>query len=173
MIQLPIWVWVVSVLGVIAAGVGLGYLLIYLFWRVERFFYPSVAVREEQPPEPKEEKLIEEESPVIIDQEFEEKLSGGNRLIRFADVLHSQFNHSFKTVTTIVCWDLALKHGEEVRDTESNQMKLQVIKPKDTAERTRYLLVDKTGHQIISVVLGREYIKQETKLDLEKVKMIQ
>lgn len=164
MIQLPIWLWIVSVLGVIAAGVGLAYLLIYLFWRIEKYFSPT--------PEPEEEKIIKEDSPVIIEQEIEEKLPGGNRLIRFADVLHSQFNHSFKTVTTIVCWDLALKHGEEVWDAKGNQMKLQVIKPKNPTERTRYLLVDKTGHQIISVVLGREYIKQETKLDLDKVKMV-
>ena len=159
--QFPIWVWIVSALGVIATGVGLGYLLIYLFWRLEKYFSP------------KEEKIIEEESPVIIDQEIEEKLPRGNRLIRFADVLHSQFNHSLKTVTTIVCWDIALKHGEEVRDTKGNQMKLQVIKPKNPTERTRYLLVDKTGHQMISVVLGREYIKQEVKFNLDKVKMIQ
>ncbi|MFC1951519.1 hypothetical protein ACFLYI_00560 [Chloroflexota bacterium] len=172
MIQLPIWVWVVSVLGVIAAGVGLGYLLIYLFWRIERYFNPSVAVRENQPPEAKEEMIIREDGPVIVAQEIEEIIPRGNRLIRFADVLHSQFNHSFKAVTTIVCWDIGLKHGEKVRDTKGNQMKLQIIEPKNPTERTRYLLIDKTGHQTISVVPGREYIKQETKFDLDKVKMV-
>ena len=164
MIQLPIWLWIVSVLGVIAAGVGLAYLLIFLFWRIEKYFSPA--------PEPEEEKIIEEESPVIIDQKIEEIPFVGNRFIRFTDVLHSQFNHSFKTVTTIGCWDIALKHGEEVRDTKGNQMKLQVIKPENPTERTRYVLIDKTGHQVISVVLGREYIKQEMKFDLDKVKMV-
>ncbi len=164
MIQLPIWLWIVSVLGVIAAGIGLAYIIIFLFWRIEKYFSPTL--------EPEEEIIVEEDSPVIIEQKIEEKPSAGNRFIRFADVLHSQFNHSFKTVTTIVCWDIALKHGEEVRDKNGNQMKLQVIKPKKPTERTRYLLVDKTGHQMISVVLGREYIKQETKLDLGMVNML-
>ena len=163
MIQLPIWVWIASVLGVIAAGVGLAYLLIFLFWKIEKYFSP--------PPAPVAEKIIEEERPVVIDQEIEETPSVGNRFIRFADVLHSQFKHSFKTVTTIVCWDIALKHGEEVRDAKGNQMKLQVIEPKNLTERTRYLLVDKTGHQMISVVLGKEYIKQEMQFDLDMIKM--
>jgi len=164
MIQLPIWLWIVSVLGVIAAGVGLAYLLIFLFWRIEKYFSPT--------PEPMEQKIIEEERPVIIEHEIEEKLPTGNRLIRFADVLHSQFNHSFKTATTIVCWDIALRHGEEVQDIKGNKMRLQVIKTKKPTERPRYLLVDKTGHKMISVVLGREYIKQETKLDLGMVNML-
>ena len=163
MIQLPIWVWIASVLGVFAAGIGLAYLLIFLFWKIEKYFSP--------PPEPAEEKIIEEERHVIIDQEIEEIPSVGNRFIRFADVLHSQFNHSFKTVNTIVCWDIALKHGEEVRDEKGNQMKLQVIQPKKLTERARYLLVDKTGHQMISVVLGKEYIKQEMQFDLDMIKM--
>ncbi len=155
MIQLPIWVWIASVLGVIAAGVGLAYLLIFLFWKIEKYFSP--------PPEPVEE--------TIIDQKIEEIPSVVNRFIRFPDVLHSQFKHSFKTVTTIVCWDIALKHGEEVRDEKGIQMKLQVIQPKNLTERTRYLLVDKTGHQMISVVLGKEYMKQGMQFDLDMIKL--
>jgi hypothetical protein len=162
--NLPIWLWIVSVLGVIAAGIGLAYLIIFLFWKIEKYFSPL--------PEPKKEEVPQEDSPEIMEREIEEIPSLGNKFIRFADVLHSQFNHSFKTVTTIVCWDIALKHGEEVRDKDGNQMKLQVIQPKKSTERTRYLLVDKTGHQMISVVLGREYIKQETKLDLGMVNMV-
>ncbi len=164
MIQLPIWLWIVSVLGVIAAGVGLAYIIIFIFWKIAKYLSP--------PPEPMEEKIIKEESPVIIEHEIEEQPSAESRFIRFADVLHSQFNHSFKPVTTIVCWDIALKHGEEVRDAKGNQMKLQVIKPKNPTERTRYFLVDNTGDKMISVVLGREYIKQEIKFDLDMVKML-
>ena len=65
-----------------------------------------------------------------------------------------------------------MKNGDEVRDTEGKEMKLQVIKPKSEAERTRYILVDKAGHHTVSVILGKEYIKRETKLDFDKMKMI-
>jgi hypothetical protein len=170
MVQFPIWVWILWVVGVIAAGVGLGYLIIFLFWRIERKFFPEVAVPKHIEPEVKkvEEPVEREIAPTV-----EAALSPGqNRLVRFTDVLHSKFNHPFKTANTIACWDLALKNGDEVRDTEGKEMKLQVIKPKSEAERTRYILVDKAGHHTISVILGKEHIKRETKLDFDKMSII-
>ena len=50
-------------------------------------------------------------------------------------------------------------------------MKLQVIKPKSEAERMRYILTDKSGYHTISVILGKAYLKQETNLDLDKMKI--
>jgi len=155
--QFPIWVWVVSVVGVIAAGIGLGYLLIYLFWRVERYFFPEVAVPKKVEPE------IKVEEPVPVP-------SGRNRLVKFTYILNSQFNHPFEKANTIVCWDLALENGDEVRDALGEQMKLQVIKPKSETERIRYTLMDKSGHRTIQVILGKEYLKRETNLDFDKIK---
>lgn len=176
MVQFPIWVWFLWVVGVIAAGVGLGYLIIFLFWKIERKFFPEVAVPKHIEPEVKK---VEEPvaQPVPVEREIaptmEEALSPEqNRLVRFTDVLHSKFNHPFKTVNAIACWDLALKDGDEVRDTEGKEMKLQVIKPKSEAERTRYILVDKAGHHTISVIPGKEHIKRETKLDFDKMSII-
>ena len=155
--QFPIWIWVVSVVGVIAAGIGLGYLLIYLFWRVERYFFPEVAVPKKVEPE------IKVEEPVPVP-------SGRNRLVKFTYILNSQFNHPFEKANTIVCWDLALENGDEVRDALGEQMKLQVIKPKSETERIRYTLMDKSGHRTIQVILGKEYLKRETNLDFDKIK---
>ncbi len=155
--QFPIWIWVVSVVGVIAAGIGLGYLLIYLFWRVERYFFPEVAVPKKIEPEIK----VEEPVPVTSER---------NRLVKFTYILNSQFNHPFEKANTIVCWDLALENGDEVRDALGEQMKLQVIKPKSETERIRYTLMDKSGHRTIQVILGKEYLKRETNLDFDKIK---
>jgi len=158
MTQFPIWVWAVSVVGVIAAGIGLGYLLIYLFWRVERYFFPEVAVPKKVEPE------IKVEEPVPVP-------SGRNRLVKFTYILNSQFNHPFEKADTIICWDLALEDGDEVRDAEGKQMKLQVIKPKSEAERVRYILTDKPGHHTVSVIPAKEYLERETNLDLDKMKI--
>ena len=168
--QFPIWVWAVSVVGVIAAGIGLGYLLIYLFWRAERYFFPEVAVPKKVEPEIKAEEpvLVEEEAITIIKDAIP---SGRNRLVKFTYILNSQFNHSFEKADTIICWDLALKNGDEVRDAGGKQMKLQVTRPKGETERVRYTLADKSGHHTVSVIPAKEYLERETKLDLDKMKI--
>ena len=175
MMQLTVWVWVLSVVGAFAAGIGLGYLLIYLFWRTESDFFPEAGVPKYIEPEIKVEEPVAQPVPVEgkIAPIMKEALSSEqNRFVKFTDVLHSKFNHPFRTANTIACWDLALKNGDKVRDAEGKEMKLQVIKPKSEAERTRYILVDKAGHHTVSVILGKEYIKRETKLDFDKMKMI-
>ena len=154
---IPIWVWVVSVVGVIAAGIGLGYLIIYLFWRIERYFFPEIAVPKKIEPE------IKVEEPVPVPSER-------NRLVKFTYILKSKFSHPFEKANTIVCWDLALENRDEVRDALGEQMKLRVIKPKSETERIRYTLMDESGHRTIQVILGKEYLKRETNLDFDKMK---
>ena len=155
--QFPIWIWVVSVVGVIASGIGLGYLLIYLFWRIERYFFPEVAVPKKAEPEIK----VEEPVPVPFER---------NRLVKFTYILNSQLNHPFEKADTIICWDLALKNGDEVRDAGGKQMKLQVTRPKGKTERVRYTLADKAGHHTVSVIPAKEYLERETKLNSDKIK---
>ena len=157
--QFPIWIWVVSVVGVIATGIGLGYLLIYLFWRIERYFFPEVAVPKKVEPE------IKVEEPVPVPSER-------NRLVKFTYILNSQFNHPFEKADTIICWDLALKNGDEVRDAGGKQMKLQMTRLKGETERVRYTLADKSGHHTVSVIPAKEYLERETKLNFDKAMMI-
>ncbi|MFC1965029.1 hypothetical protein ACFLWG_03405 [Chloroflexota bacterium] len=193
MIQIPVWLWVVSVLGVIAAGIGLGYLIIFLFWRIEKYFYPRPVVRSdiqaemkvEEPleqPEPEEEPVLEKESIEVVDEEVKKEMASimvapisgeKNSLIKFTTILQSKFNHPFHKANTIVCWDIALKNGDEVQDTEGKVMKLQVIKPPNESEHARCILVDESGHKKISIIPAKEYIKRETTLDFDKVKINQ
>ncbi len=153
--QFPIWIWVVSVVGVIAAGIGLGYFFIYLFWRIDRYFSPEVAVPKEVEPE------IKDAIP-----------SERNRLIKFTCILNSQYNHPFEKADTIICWDLDLKNGDEVWDAGGKQMKLRVTRLKGETERVRYTLADKSGHHTVSVIPAKEYLERETKLNSDKVRMI-
>jgi hypothetical protein len=162
--QFPIWIWVVSVVGVIATGIGLGYLLIYLFWRIERYFFPEVAV-------PKEVELeIKVEEPVPVEEEVVTNIkdaipSERNRLVKFTYILNTLFNHPFEKADTIICWDLGLKNGDKVWDAGGKQMKLQVTRLKGETERVRYTLADKSGHHTVSVIPAKEYLERETKLN--------
>jgi hypothetical protein len=188
MTEFPVWVWVVGVIGTIAAGIGLGYLIIFLFWKIEKYFSPpppapvivQPEVKEEEPPEePVEEpEPVEEEIIEPMDQQIEEEVipvmaeettGEKGRSIKFATVLHSRFNHSFRNINTIVCWEVSLEDGEEVVDREGKSMKLQVVKPHTEAEKTRYLLIDESGQKTISVVHGKEYVKKETKVDIDRI----
>jgi hypothetical protein len=169
--QFPIWIWVVSVVGVIAAGIGLGYLLIYLFWRIERYFFPEVSIPKKVEPETKVEEPVpvEEEVVTIIKDAIP---SGRNRLVKFTYILSSQFNHPFEKADTIICWDLALKNGDEVQDAGGTKMKLQVVRLKGETARVRYTLADKSGHHTVSVIPAKEYIERETKFSFDKAMII-
>ena len=165
--QFPIWIWVVSVVGVIAAGIGLGYLLIYLFWRLEKYFFPEVSIPE------KVEPVIKVEEPVPVEEEVvtitkDVIPSGRNRLVKFTYILNPQFNHPFEKADTIICWDLALKNGDEVRDTGGTKMKLQVARLQGETARLRYTLADKSGQHTVSVIPAKEYIERETKFSFDK-----
>lgn len=189
MMQYPVWVWVVAIIGVIAAGVGLGYLIIYLFWKLEKYFAPkletpaNVGIEEilEEPSEPQEaveEPIVEEESLESMDGEIIEEITPmpieaehgeGNRLVKFSTVLRSAFQHPFQTADTIVCWDIALEDGAQVLDSEGNVMKFRVVKSQAEAERTRYFLVDEGGQHTIEVIHGKDYLKRETNLDFDTI----
>ena len=169
--QFPIWIWVVSVVGVIAAGIGLGYLLIYLFWRIERYFFPEAFVPKKVEPE------IKVEEPVPVEEEVVANImdaipSQRNRLVKFTYILNPKFNHPFEKADTIICWDVALKKGDEVRDAGGKRMKLQVTAPKGEPARVRYTLVDKSGHNTVSVISAKKFLERETKLDFDKATMI-
>jgi len=169
--QFPIWIWVVSVVGVIAAGIGLGYFLIYLFWRIERYFFPEAVVTKKVEPEIKVEEPVPvaEEVVTIIKDAIP---SGRNRLVKFTYILNSQFNHPFEKADTIICWDLALKNGDEVRDAEGKKMNLQTTRLKGEPERVRYTLADKSGQHTVSVIPAKEYLERETKFSFDKAMMI-
>jgi len=195
--ELPIWVWVLWVLGVFAAGIGLGYLIIFLFWKIERYIFPypeppirknfKAALKVKDPipqPEPQEAPILEKETVKIVNEEVKEEIapvpdepirnektdsSEEIRLIKFATILRSRFNHPFREADRIICWDIALQNGDEVSDTEGKVMKLRVIEPQSKAERKQYILSDESGQQTISLIHGKDYIKKETTLDFDKL----
>jgi len=190
MVELPVWGWVVGVIGVIAAGIGLGYLIIFLFWKIERYFNPPApppVIKEvpvEEPPvpcEPEEPVAQEEEPPVeVVEEVTEEEIAPvmlasmsdeEKRFVKFTMVLHARFNHPFKGLRTIACWDIGLEDGDISRDTEGNELTFRVIGSAGEEKPPRYYLVDESGTTTISVVAGKKYLKQQANLDVDKIKL--
>ncbi len=204
---MPVWGWILSALGTIATGIGLGYLIIFLFWKIEKVLGPLPVIRKEIPqpaaaiappeettseeipveaePPVEEEILVQEEIPVRKEDVPEEKevsieeatpvmneLHTGKdaKSIRFTTVLTKQFNHPFRTVSTIVCWDVAVENGDAVYDTEGQVRTFRADIGQEGEAKKRYCLVDEDLQNIISVVSGKNYIKQETTLDVDKMR---
>jgi hypothetical protein len=92
--------------------------------------------------------------------------------VKFTYILNSQFNHPFEKADAIVCWDVALKNGDEVRDAGGKQMKLQMTRLKGETERVRYTLADESGRHTVSIIPAKEYLERETKLNFDKAMMI-
>ncbi|MBN1189579.1 MAG: hypothetical protein JXA46_07500 [Dehalococcoidales bacterium] len=198
MIDMPIWVWVISILGIIATGIGLGYLIIFLFWKIERYFSLPLTVSPVNHEEEKSEELVAIaqlfENPIdnfkpavepsLNETEKEKKeepmsvLPGPpseaeSRFIKFTTILRTRFNHPFSQVNTIVCWDIDLENGDEVHDSEGNMMKFSVSQSLREQKEVRRLLMDDSSQRIINVVSTKEYLNRESNINLDKVKPAQ
>ena len=78
MLPFSSWVLVVYILGIIAAGIGLAYLLIFLFWRTKGDFYLQPIVRSDIQPEVKIEEpseQLEPEEEQILEKDSQEEIS--------------------------------------------------------------------------------------------------
>jgi hypothetical protein len=190
MMELPVWVWVVSALGVIAVGVGLGYLIIFLFWKIEQLLGPPVPpapppppeeqVEEPEPMEEPEPEPEEEPLPETADEPTEEELAPvmlasmsdeDRKYVKFTTVLHARFKHPFAGVRIIACWEIGLEEGDEIRDADGNVLVFRVTPPDEEDRSPRYFLADEAGKAHISVISGKEYIRQETQLDVDKIRL--
>lgn len=86
--------------------------------------------------------------------------------VEFKYYLSSSFNHSFKNLYSIVCWDTTLKHGEIVNGLSGEQRKLQIIQANQTSDGyTKYFLDNPQSIHKIEVFVLKDYLKQ--KLGLE------
>lgn len=88
-----------------------------------------------------------------------EKLS--KAYIEFKYSLQRTFNHLFKHLSAIVCWQLDAADGEKVVDIGENAMKLKIIPGnKSKKEHTRYWLEDDYRRDRIEVFVLSEYLPE-------------
>jgi hypothetical protein len=80
--------------------------------------------------------------------------------VEFKHFLTGSFNHSFKNLHSVVCWDTELKHGETVEDVSKEERKLSVVAPADDKDYTRYFLDHPRSAHKIEVFVLRDYLPQ-------------
>jgi hypothetical protein len=198
--ELPIWGWILGVVGVIGAGIGLGYLIIWLFWKTLGSYFVPVRTQPQAPPvielensgqaelagqteafpEPEDHTDLNlEKAEIMVEQMENEKPAEtlpdvtpevDRQSIKFAVNLKSGFQHSFKETGTIVCWNMDIHEGEAVRDKDGLVLKLHCAQT-ETGSPV-YTLQDEFGHAVVRVFSLKNYLKKETGLDIDRVGLI-
>lgn len=85
--------------------------------------------------------------------------------VEFKHYLTSQFNHSFKHLYNIVCWDTTIKHNETIIDLGKNERKMQIIAPEDKDGYTKYFLDKPSSAHKIEVFVLKDFLKEKLNMD--------
>ena len=86
------------------------------------------------------------------------------RYVEFKHTLSSTFNHSFKYLHSIVCWNAKIQHDEVIEDIASIKRKMIITPPSLPEQHTRYMLDDPQEPHKIEVFVLETYLKE--KLDI-------
>jgi hypothetical protein len=88
--------------------------------------------------------------------------------------LQRDFNHSFKKLATVVCWDTRLSNDDEVTDLTGEKRIMKITPPNMEEERgyTKYMLVSDTELHNIEVFVLKEFLKERLGLEF-KTRIIQ
>lgn len=85
--------------------------------------------------------------------------------VEFKHTLNKNFNHSFKHLRYIVCWDTSLKNGEEVEDISQKKRLVSIQNPENKNDYKRYYLDDPRSAYKIEIFVLKDYLKE--KLNIE------
>ncbi len=85
--------------------------------------------------------------------------------VEFKNVLERNFNHSFKHLHNIICWDIKLVNGEEVEDVSKKKRIVRIVPPFDLNDYTHYYLDDSRGSLKIEIFVLKTYLKEKLGID--------
>ncbi len=85
--------------------------------------------------------------------------------VEFKYLLEKNFNHSFKHLMNIICWDILLSNNEEVEDISRAKRKLKIIPPENANDYTRYFLDDERNGIKIEIFVLKTYLKEKLGID--------
>jgi hypothetical protein len=88
----------------------------------------------------------------------------------FAEIkyeLQRDFNHSFKKLATVICWDTKLSNEDEVTDLSGAKRKMKITPANKESEKTYtiYMLVSDTEPHNIEVFVLKDFLKEYLGLD--------
>lgn len=90
--------------------------------------------------------------------------------LRFAEIKHElkrDFNHSFKKLAVVICWDTKLSNDDEVIDLTGAKRTMKITPPDEKAENsyTKYMLVSTTELHNIEVFVLKDFLREILKLE--------
>lgn len=85
--------------------------------------------------------------------------------VEFKYALKREFNHLFKHLSAIVCWQLDACQGDAMVDIGGNQRTLKIVPADKNDSRTRYYLEYERSAQRIEIFVLKEYLKEVLKID--------
>ena len=81
--------------------------------------------------------------------------------LEFKYILTADFNHSFRHLKTIVCWDCRLGNGAEVTDIMRSHRILRITPPGEDSDYTHYMLVSHRMLHNIEVFVLKDYLREK------------
>lgn len=81
--------------------------------------------------------------------------------VEFKNRLQKNFNHSFESLSNIVCWDIDLRHNEEISDIAQQTRILKIIEPGYDGDYTHYFLDDIRRQRKIEIFVLSTYLHEK------------
>lgn len=79
--------------------------------------------------------------------------------------LKRDFDHSFKRLAAVICWDTKLANEDEVRDIVGAKRTMMITPPSDENSYTKYMLVSATEPHNIDVIVLKDFLSERLKLE--------
>lgn len=86
-------------------------------------------------------------------------------LVEMKHELKRDFDHSFKKLAAIICWDTKLANEDEVQDITGAKRTMMVTPPSDENSYTKYMLVSATEPHNIEVIVLKDFLSERLKLE--------
>jgi Pyruvate/2-oxoacid:ferredoxin oxidoreductase gamma subunit len=80
------------------------------------------------------------------------------KFVEFKKALETSFNHTFRNLAHIVCWECSLGDGMEISDINGEKRTLKITK---SQEYTKYVLRSDTEEHNIEVYVLKDYLKEK------------
>lgn len=90
--------------------------------------------------------------------------------VEFKKSLEQNFNHSFKNLHSIICWDVNLneiRHNDEVTDISKETRTLKIVPPKDDNDYTRYYLDGIRSSRKIEIFVLKTFLKEKLGIEFK------
>ncbi len=90
--------------------------------------------------------------------------------LRFAEIkyeLKRDFNHSFKKLAAVICWDTKLSNDDDVIDLTGSKRTMKITSPDKKAKDsyTKYMLVSVTESHNIEVFVLKDFLRERSNLE--------